>query len=254
MNAPKDLSHTPAWPLRRRWLALMLLAPLLALSACGGSSDDEAVASLRFVNATQDIDRLDIYIDGFYEVGALPARLGQTGYGGVFASDLQVDVARSGTLTSVGRFTLSLAADSLNTAVLIGNGTSGIVYRPLNENEPVGDAASTRLRLLNALPGTVPHQLYLTGDTDPLVPGQELFESARFDDLGSFRTVAAGRYRVRVIRNGDPAAVVFDFTGLTLNGGQSGTFILAPTPGSDRLNLGLFMQGTSGLVMANQAP
>lgn len=240
---------------RRRWLvAAALAAALGGLSACGGGGDDEPTASLRFINATQDVDFLDVHVDGFFAVGGLSARLGYTGYGRVFADGTSVEVARTGWLGSLGRFSTSLPANTLASGVLLGSTSSGLVYRPLLENEPVGDPATTRLRLLNAVPGTASYSLFLTGDTDPLVPGNEAFESARFDELSGFRAVAAARYRVRVIRDDDPALLVFDFTGLTLRGGQSGTFVLAPTPGSSRLNLGLFVQGEQGLVMANQAP
>lgn len=247
-------NHMPATVTRRRALLTGLAAPSILLPACGGGGDENPVANLRFVNATSEAGPLDVYIDGVREVRALPARSTSTGYGRTSADGASVEVTGSGSPTPLGRFTASAPANTLNTGVLLGNAADGLVYRQLAETEPLGDPASTRLRLLNGLPGTDRHQLFLTAELDPVTPGQELFSSRQFNELGAFRSVNSARYRVRIIRNGDPAAVVFDFTGLTLTGGESGTWILAPVPGTGQVSLALFMQGASGLVLTNQLP
>lgn len=226
---------------RRRWL-LGSAATLATLAGCGGGLDDDV--RLRAVNATEDIDSIDVdYNDWTF---AFDVRQGgdATGY----------QQRKLLAIGAFGLFEVFRARDSLrlyNTSrslpdadsasvVVFGSRDDGLHLRLLDEDaEGPADGTRARVRVLHVLPGRGALDVHLTALDTPLAGRAADWSLDGYDDLSVFvdrPTGAAGR-RLRITRRGDPAAVLFDNRSIDLDGGRAGALVLAPASGRSGISV-----------------
>lgn len=217
---------------RRRWL-LGSAGLLAALSGCGGGLDDDV--RLRAVNATEDIDAIDVdYNDwtfafdvrqGGDSTGYAHRRLWELGGFGQFEVFRARDSLR---LYSVNR---SLPDADTASVVVFGGRDEGVHLRLLDEDAGgPGDGSRVRLRVLHVLPGRGPLDVHLTTVDAPLAGRAADWSLDGFDDLSAFveRPVGSAGRRLRITRRGDPSALLFDNRSFDVDGGRAGALVLAP--------------------------
>ena len=219
---------------RRRWL-LGSAATLATLAGCGGGLDDDV--RLRAVNATEDIDSIDVeYNDWAF---ALDVRQGgdTTGY----------EERKLLAIGAVGLFEVYRARDSLRlesasrslpdsdsaSVVVHGSRDEGVRIRLLDEDaEGPADGTRARLRVLHMLPGRGALDVHLSAVDAPLAGRAADWSLDGYEDLSSFvdRPTGAQGRRLRITRRGDAAAVLFDHASIDLDGGRAGALVILPGP------------------------
>lgn len=240
---------------RRRWL-LAGAGVAAALAGCGGGIDDDV--RLRAVNATEDIDSIDVdYNDWTF---AFDVR-----QGGDVTSYAQKRLLVIG---AAGLFEVFRARDSLRlydssrslpegdtaSVVVMGGRDAGIRLRLIDEDaDPPFNGDRLRLRVLHALPGVGALDVHLTGADTPLNGRPADWALDGYDELSAFveRPAGASATRLRVTRRGDTSSVLFDNRSFDPNGGSVGALALVPGSGSQRIAVTALPHGGTGRRYVN---
>jgi len=220
---------------RRRALAATLASALLA--ACGGGGDDDddrGAALLRLVNATADIESIDLTVDGDAS--------DETRQFSAIARDAQSDFVNlsSGTYTLRGKragasTTLALNAHLLDpgkhyTAFVYGREGDYRLYAALEDQaEPASGRAV--LRVFNTAPDAGNVDVYLTESDVSLDDVTPTVANVGAAMLSNYIQVDRGTWRLRVTGRGEPRDVRLDVAALELSDRARTTLALQPGSG-----------------------
>ena len=220
--------------MRTRSLGFAIVAPLLALAACGTdtgtglgvghSGGSNSTATVQLVNATGGA--LDVATNGV--VGAGDANVG---FGGA-SSCITVNptapgltVRQAGTTSTFGNFTPTFAAGGRYTVVAYLNsaGTTQFAELPGAFTPTSGQAG---LRVFNGAPNTGSFDAYVTAPGASLVAPSAA--SVAFGTASNFFNVPSGGEQLR-FTNAGTSTIALDAGTNAFVSGQTSTAVLAPT-------------------------
>lgn len=218
---------------RTRRAALLMALTSSLLAACGGGSDDGS-ASLRMINATADVDALDLTIDNddideTRQIAGV-ARDGQSEYSEIADKNFTLRVKRAGASSTLaitsGKF------DKGKRHQLIAFGREGD-YRVLtavdDEDEP--SAGKAKLRVLNAAADAGALDVYLTETEGALADTLPTISSVGGGQLSSYNTLDRRSYRLRITAAGDKDDLRLDLPAIELGDKARLTLIVQPGAG-----------------------
>jgi len=222
-----------------RWIA-PLAAALLLLTACGGGGTDRTKAQLRLVNASSGYAGLDLTVNGVLLQG-------NVGYGAA-ADYVAVDpgnaattINSAGSSTALLSFTPAVSKSSDYTLLAYG-GQGALSQLQLDDNSGAPDSGKALLRVINAAPDAGSLDLYLTGSSDLLAASVPVLAGAGVGAVGSWLTVTATTWRLRVTAGGSKTDLRLDLPAVTLASKQIATLVLTPGSGGVLVNALLLTQ------------
>lgn len=224
---------------RRRWL-IGSAGLLTTLAGCGGGVDDDV--RLRAVNATEDLDAIDVDYNEWNFAYDVRQGGDATAY----------DERKVLVVGAFGWFEVFRARDSLRlytashslpdadsaSVVVFGGRDRGIGLRLLDEDAAgPADGSQVRLRVMHALPDRGAIDVHFTALDAPLAGRPADWSLEGYEDLTVFvdRPTGASGRRLRLTRRGDPSSVLFDNRAFDLAGGRAGTLVLAPAAERGRI-------------------
>jgi len=201
-------------PNRRRWLQSALGwaaagTSLLTLGGCGGAAASTDIASLRLVNATVDFSSATLKVDGDTAFSEVANGGTATDYVEIASGSRALALySASGTSGPSSAFTFTTG--TYHSLVAYGTLSAGMAFKRLEESTATPDSGTVSLRLLHAAPLLDALDLYLTAVDDELSGLDPTATINTLGALGSFTSVDAGDYRVRLTVSGDHSTVLFD--------------------------------------------
>lgn len=231
-------------------LALLAAVPLITLSGCGGSGDDDnGTGHVRLVNASTDYTSLDLYAsDVRVTSGVLQNAVGD--YVAFGNDDIVFKLKRADSgITSLAT-TRTVSKDVSDT--LIAYSTAGslrTVYLADSEDAPTSGYA--KLRIFNTSLEAASVDVYVTGVGGGLADISAAASSIAGERFSSYGEISAGSYRIVVTGAGDKTDVRLDIPSITLTDQQIGTLILTSTPGGVLVNGLMLNQGSTATAHKN---
>ena len=221
-----------------------------ALSACGGSRPDDDT-TLRAVNATMDIARVDVQFDDWLFAAAVA-------YGGAASSYARrnlsprgpLEVRRAGGSAVLLRDTKTLPASDTASIVVMGNLAAGLRLRVIDEDAPRPGGATARLRLLHAWPLIGAMDAFVTRADQTLTGRGPNYRLGAYESLSAFADVD-GYGRLRITPAGRTDLVLFDSASIGLAANQVATLVVSPAPGAARVAVTVLPQGLPAHVLVN---
>jgi hypothetical protein len=214
-----------------------------ALTACGGSDNNDAVASVRMVNATLTHQSLSMLAGGTTVVAATPIDT-VSSYAGVPAGSPVLQVNDATTNTALATLAPSVGAGAHY--VLVAYESGGVTRSTIiNEDTAVPTAGTASLRVFQAATDAGAIDVYVT---DPATNIASLtsptfsFSSSTSLQTSSFLSISPGTYRIRVTGAGNPADLRLDLPSFVLANQAVGSVILTPTVGGTLVNAGVLAQ------------
>jgi Domain of unknown function (DUF4397) len=218
---------------------------IVLVSACGGSSDDDSGnGSLRVVNATADVDSIDLTIEGLDDdndddgetrFAEAVARDGQSEYAPIGDGNWRVRLKRAGASSSLALNSAAIDNDERYTLFAYGReGDYRVVAALDDEDEP--SAGKSKVRVFNAAADAGSVDVYLTetnASLDDTIPTASNVAGAT---LGFYSEIDRGTYRLRVTALNDKDDVRLDVEGLALDDLSRVTIVLQPGPGGVLVN------------------
>lgn len=218
---------------------------IMLATACGGSDDDDGDnGSLRVVNATADVDSIDLTIEGVDDdnddeeerrFAEAVARDGQTDYVAIGDGNWRVRLKRAGASSSLALNSAAISSDERYTLFAYGREGDYRLYAAIDdEDEP--SSGKAKVRVFNAAADAGSVDVYLTesnASLDDTIPTASNVAGAT---LGFYSTVDRGTYRLRVTAINDKDDVRLDVEGLELANLSRVTIVLQPGPGGVLVN------------------
>ena len=228
-----------------RWLRyLVALSATIALASCGGSEDEATNASIRVINATADVESIDLTRegldaanddDGEQRLFAAVARDSQSDYVSLLEGNWRLRLKRVDASSSLFVSATALAGDESYTVLAYGReGDYRVVSVIDDEDEPTSGKA--KVRVFNAAPDAGTLDVYLTESTAALEDTIPTMASASSHSFGFYTTVDRRTYRLRVTAVNDKTDVRLDVEGLELADKARVTIVLQPGPGGVLVN------------------
>jgi Domain of unknown function (DUF4397) len=216
-------------------LRLVLVGALtaFALTACGGGDDDGGASEVRVVNATADLDSLDVTLEDDDDdestlVSAL-ARDTQSGYDGVNDETYTVRVKRAGSATALAISSAAISSDERYTMYVYGREGDYRVYNALDdEDEP--DSGKALLRVFHAAPDAGAVDVYLTDANATLDSALATLTNVGGGAMGFYVNVTPGTYRMRITATGDKEDLRLDLASIEIANRARTTVVLQPGP------------------------
>ena len=195
----------------------------LALSACGGDSDDDVlpVGKIRALHASPDAPNVDVYVNGVRRLEDVAYQ--QASRNLQFAvGDYQVDLNVTGTDNTVLSETFTIGAGDLIT-LIAANEVDSLEYLAVEENGSSVTAGNARVNVVHGSPSAGDVDIYVSAYGDPL-PDTPTLDDVPFKASSSLGEVPEGTYQVR-ITGSSSTDVVFDSGPLELNSGDNLTAV-----------------------------
>lgn len=246
-------------PLPSRRQALLTLgaaATATLLPACGGGDDGSSGgnATIRAINLTSDLARLDLYFDDTRQFASLAtdALADNITLG---SADYTVKIKRAGDSTTLISGTYSLSSDKHYTAIVWGRENAlRLTTLPEDETDSNITSGSSRLRIFSATQDSGTVDVYITSSTADIADATPTIGSVTAGLLTGFTELSAGTYRLRVTGSGDPNDLRLDIAAITLTQGQHATLVITPGTGGVLVNaLQVRQQGTLTSMKNTQA-
>ncbi|MBK1688340.1 DUF4397 domain-containing protein [Rubrivivax gelatinosus] len=237
----------------RRGMYALFAASALLLAACGGGSSDGS-AQLRVLNASTDVDSIDLDVDGTTEFSAV-ASDAVTAYTKIDADSYTLKVRANGASSTLVTGTYSLSKSKHYTGIVWGrSGALKLVTLPEDSDTDDIDDGYGQLRVYNATTDAGSFDVYLTQEDADLADSSALASSVSSSTLGSYKDVGIGSYRLRVTTAGDVDDVRLDVSDITINEYEYSTLIITAGTGGVLVNgLVLVQQGDLTTAKNTQA-
>jgi Domain of unknown function (DUF4397) len=220
---------------RRRVLATGLGAALLA--ACGGAADDDGDGGsthLRLINATADIDSIDMTADGDAsdETRSFSAVLrdAQSDFVSLASGTYTLRAKRAGTSPALAINAHILDKNKRYTAFVFGR-EGDYRLQALVEDQAEPAAGKALLRVFNAAPDAGNVDVYLTESTTSLDDAVPSASNVAAATLSLYAQADRGVWRLRVTGRGDPRDVRLDVAAFELADKARTTIVLQPGRG-----------------------
>ncbi len=230
-----------------------LASALSALSACGGSRPDDDT-TLRAVNATMDVARIDVQLNDWLFAGAVAYGGAASSYArrNLWAVGLRgpLEVRPAGGSAVLLRDTKTLPASDTASIVVMGNLAAGLRLRVIDEDTPRPGGATARLRLLHAWPLVGAVDAFITRADQTLAGRGPNYRLGAYESLSAFADVD-GDGRLRITPAGRTDLVLFDSASIGLAANQVATLVVSPAPGAARVAVTVLPQGLPAHVLVN---
>lgn len=228
-----------------RWIRyLVALSATIVLAACGGSEDEKANASIRVINATADVESIDLTReglddanndDGEQRIFTGVARDGKSDYVTLVEGTWRLRLKRADASSSLSLSSAALTGNESYTVFAYGReGDYRIVSVIDDEDEP--NSGKAKVRVFNAAPDAGTLDVYLTESTAALEDTIPTVTSASGNSFGFYTTVDQRTYRLRVTAVNDKTDVRLDVERLELADKARVTIVLQPGPGGVLVN------------------
>lgn len=208
----------------------------LVLTACGGGGDDDGKGSttLRVLNASADLDSIDLVLVDSDSNETKPiaavARDAQSSYVDVTAGTYTVRIKRAGASATLVATGPTFSKGERYTVYVFGReGDYRVGYDIDKEDEP--SSGKAKLRIFNAAPDAGSLDVYLTEASATLDDTLPTIAATTGGRIGSWTPVDRGSWRVRVTGAGDKADLRLDLPELALADKARTTLVLQPGPG-----------------------
>lgn len=223
------------WMAGRRMLAIALAVALLI--ACGGGDDDDkgrGTAQLRLINATADVNAIDLTVDGESSDEARPftavARDGQSEFVNLGSDTYTLRGKRAGEAATLALNASTLEAGKHYTALVYGRDGDYRAYAAVEDQvEPTPGKAM--LRVFNAAPDAGSVDVYLTEGNASLDNATPTVAGADAARLSSYSPLDRGTWRLRITGRGDPRDLRLDVAAFELADKARTTLVLQPGVG-----------------------
>lgn len=236
---------------RARTVQLALLCAV-SLAACGGGSDDNGQAQVRALNLSSDVGQVDLYADDTRLFGGLATDV-LSSTNGREAGSPELKVRRTGDSTNLITDTYTLSKDKNYTAIVWGRETSlRLITLPEDETDSDIATGNTRLRIFNATIDTGSVDVFVTSTNTDINEASPTQSSVASGQLGGFRELARGTYRLRVTGAGDPRDLRLDLPAITLTEKKHATLVLTPGPGGVLVHATLIVQQGDMTLLKNR--
>lgn len=216
-------------------------AALLVVAGCGGSSDDDdSSAQVRVLNATVEMDAIDITLDSSETdetvFAAAVAADAVDGYRTLAVDSYTVRLRRAGTLTTLATTGILPSKDYSHTLVAHGlDGALGVRLLTDEEAEPSAGRAKVRIFNSGSTSGTV--DVYLTDTSTAIDSVPPTLGNVAAAAVSVFTDLPQGDYRLRITARDDKSQVLLDVAGLPLADKSITTLVLQPTAGGVLMSL-----------------
>jgi len=224
-----------------------------ALSACGGGGPDDD-ATLRAVNATMDVDSIDVQFNDWRFAGAVAHVGAASSYARrklwTVGPRGQFEVRRAGGSTVVLLDTKTLPDGDIASVVVMGNLTTGLRLRVIDEDTVRPGVGSARLCLLHAWPLGGAVDAFVTLAHQPLAGRDPDHRLGAYESLSAYAD-ASGVGRLRITPAGRTDLVLFNSASIGLAANQVATLVVSPAPGAARVAVAVLPQGLPPYVLAN---
>lgn len=214
-----------------------------ALSACGGSDNNDSVATVRLVNAMQTHQSINMLSGGTAVISGTAIDTVST-YSGVTAGSPILQVNDASTNTALATLAPSVAAGAHYVLVAYESGGVGRTTI-INEDTAQPATGTASLRVFQAATDAGAIDVYVT---DPATNIATLtsptfsFGSSTSLQTSSFLSISPGTYRLRITGAGNPADLRLDLPSFVLTNQQVASVILTPTIGGTLVNAGVLVQ------------
>jgi subtilisin-like proprotein convertase family protein len=233
----QDLGRSARW--------LVAACAIMAATACGGDDDvSTGSGSLRVINATADVDAIDLTVEGVddsndddgeqrFAAGVL--RDGQTEYASINNGTWRVRLKRTDANSSLALNAVGINKDERHTLFAYGREGDYRLYAALDvEDEP--SAGKSKVRIFNAAVDAGSVDVYLTETSAQLNDTLATASNVATARLDNYVTLARGTYRLRVTAAGDKNDVRLDVDGVELADKSRVTIVLQSGPGGVLVN------------------
>jgi hypothetical protein len=216
---------------KRNLLGALALAPLVWLSACGGSSSGDA--SIRLVNASPGYASLDMVINDSSNNASVASTITGVAYGsassyeGVPSGTVYTNLVSTNSATYLLSQSRSLSTDTKYTVVAYG-WQGALKSINLADDVDAADSGKTKLGVLNAGADAGTLDVYLTGTSDALDTATPVAAAVAAGAQSAYSPVIAGTYRMRVTATGSTTDVRLDVPSITLASTDVVTLVLSP--------------------------
>lgn len=227
--------------MKRTLLGLLAAAPLVLLTACGGSGGGDA--SVRLVNASTGYSSLDLYVEDTKEASAVAYGAGSD-FTSVSSGDVTTELAVSGSTTKLATTDRTLKKDTKYTILAYG-WQSALKSVVLSESEDEATAGNTRLRVVNTATDAGAVDVYLTAEGDDLSAATPVAQSVASGSTSTLTSVEAGTYRLRITAAEDNTDVRLDVSGVVLSSKEVVSLVVTPSTGGVLVHAIQVVQGGS---------
>ena len=205
-----------------------------ALIGCEGQTSGLLIsgpsggARVRVFNAVTSSSSIDFLVDG-QVVAANVAFGAPSGYSALSLGSHRLQVRSTTTGTGLLDFTRDFTADgSFSLIPAPGLSQFGALFL---SDDPTPVAGQGRVRVVHVAAAPGPVSVYVTEPAADLSSATPAIPALDFGAASAYVNVAAGTYRVRVTRVGDPGDVLLDSGGLTVGSGTVRSLMLTDSPG-----------------------
>jgi Domain of unknown function (DUF4397) len=246
INPQPPAANTMFQPDPGRWARWLFAAcAIIVVTACGGSDEDNGNdGNLRVVNATADVESIDLTIEGLDDdndddgetrFAEAVARDGQSDYTQIGDGNWRVRLKRAGASSSLALGSAAIGNDDRYTLFAYGREGDYRVYAALDdEDEP--SSGKSKVRVFNAAADTGSVDVYLTESNAALDDTIPTASNVAGATLGFYSTIDRGTYRLRVTAINDKDDMRLDVEGLELGDQSRVTIVLQPGPGGVLVN------------------
>jgi hypothetical protein len=162
----------------------------------------------------------------------------------------KLEVRPAGGSTVLLRDTKTLPDGDTASIVIMGNLTTGLRLRVIDEDTARPGVGSARLRLLHAWPVVGAVDVFVTIADQTLAGRDPNHRLAAYDSLSAYADVS-GVGRLRITPAGRTDLVLFDSASIGLAANQVATLVISPAPGAARVAVAVLPQGLPAYVLAN---
>jgi hypothetical protein len=224
-----NLSTNPLLTKRALAAALVVALEALLLAACGGAAHDDEPTQLRLINATLDLDAIDLTTESKPgdETGrhSAVARDAQSAFVPIAAATYTLRGKRSDSGAAVALEVQRLLEGKHHTALVFGR-SGNYQLRTLTEDQAEPAAGKALLRVFHAAPDAGDVDVYLIRDDASVDNTRPFAAKLAPTTISDYSALDWGTWRLRVTGRGNPHDLRLDLTAFELADKARTTIVL----------------------------